>query len=273
MKFSTALLFCAVIGAPLCDSQSLPTYSPSSQTTLYAYVTDGNGNVIPGADIEMDNGWYEGSNIHTHYASAPPVSSISPSSGTADQGWGYLPFTLSTTLIGEEEWIDVASSLSPIIVEFDYYVGYGDLYLINNPSVWYLIGYTPNHGNDNNYNHWSTASANVGLDNATTSYLNSHSPQARICINDAVLPIGGKFDIYGNSTNPHAEHDRGSAVDIAYTYNAASNECNNPDYVVNDPYAMQDACYAAGAAYVEIHVPPEAPHVHCNFQSSATYPH
>ncbi len=272
MKISS-FLFSFALATTICTGQSLPTYSPQSQTTLYAYVTDGYGNVIPGADIEMDNGYYEGSNIHTHYSSAPAVSSISPSSGTADQGWGYLPFTLSTTLIGEEEWIDVNSSLSPITVEFDYYVGYGDLYLINNPSVWYLIGYTPNHGNDNNYNHWSTASANVGLGNATTSYLNSHPPQSTICINDATLPIGGKFDIYGNWTNPHAEHDRGSTIDIADTFSTAPNECNIADYVVNDPYAMRDQCYAAGAAYVKVHVPPEAPHVHCNFQSSATYPH
>jgi hypothetical protein len=184
-----------------------------------------------------------------------------------------MPFTLATTLVGEEEWVDVSSSTSPYILEFDYYVGYGDLILMNNPSVWYPIGYTPEHGNDNLYNHWSTATANVGLGLATTTYLNSHPPQTTICINDMTLPIGGKFDINANWGNPHNEHDRGSAVDIADTYINAPNKCNVPSYVVNDPFSMGAACTANGAAYVKVHVPPEAPHIHCNFQSSATYPH
>ena len=58
-----------------------------------------------------------------------------------------------------------------------------------------------------------------------------------VCVNDAGLPFGGKFDIYAKWTNSLAEHDRGSAVDLVTPYTSAPNECNqNPGLMVRSCY-------------------------------------
>jgi hypothetical protein len=82
--------------------------------------------------------------------------------------------------------------------------------------------------------------------------------------------MGRKFDLNANWTSPHAEHDRGSAIDMS----TVAGQCPN-NMVIQDPQGMSRACYAEGAADVIIHTATHLPpaHIHCNFQSIATFPH
>jgi hypothetical protein len=107
-----------------------------------------------------------------------------------------------------------------------------------------------------------------GIYYATESYLQQHSGQSHICINDAALPIGGKFDLGATwISGSHHEHDRGSAVDIATT----TSQCSQSE-VVDGP-AFAASCRLQGAVTTIVHVAPEQPHVHCNWRNISSYPH
>jgi hypothetical protein len=107
---------------------------------------------------------------------------------------------------------------------------------------------------------------------ATYVYWASHSNNCYICVNDAALPYGGKFDIeaivldkdgtYHPWRSPHDSHDRGSAVDIA----ATTNQCSFPVSI----NAFLNACKISG--FDKVHSIQEGNHVHCNTLDPATYP-
>jgi hypothetical protein len=86
---------------------------------------------------------------------------------------------------------------------------------------------------------------------------------AYFATNDAALPIGGKFDINGTWSGAHAEHNRGSAVDIANT----TMQCSAAETVAGNVFG--NACFAAGAVSVIVHT--DHPHVHCNWQRVTSY--
>jgi hypothetical protein len=149
---------CAVAAPNAAVAQAY--YQPKSSTQLYAYVCCTTaGQYFPYADIELGNTYYPGSNGHTHgpgmpvAGTAPPVSTSTPSSGYAGAN-GLMPFTLATGIVGQIEEIVVNSSLSLYATDYEIVVGYPDLYFLGNESgLWYQIGYSPNHGNSNSYNH------------------------------------------------------------------------------------------------------------------------
>jgi hypothetical protein len=222
---------------------------------------------VQGCDVQISTGYYPESNAHLHESSSHPHSSASPSSGYTDVN-GNFQFSLNTTLIGQVETVTASSNVDVINNGFDFAVGYNDLYF-GDTNLWIKIGGSDTgggtgHGTTAN-NRYMTLQAYNGLWYATEQYLNNRTQQTQICVNDATLPIGGKFDITDNWSSPHKEHDRGSAVDIADT----QGQC--PAANIVNAQAFAQACRSQGAVYVGIETSP--PHVHCNWQSKTTYPH
>ncbi len=246
---------------------------PNSQNQFYfhCYQTTASGTTpIQGCDISISTGYYAQTNAHLHESSTHPFSSASPSSGYTDAN-GNFAFTISTTLIGQIEYFVGASTVNLTNNGIDYAIGYGDLVYGDIPAIWTRIGGSDTgggsgHGTTDN-NRYMTLTTYDGLYYATQRYLLQHPTQTQICVNDATLPIGGKFDISQTWSSPHAEHDRGSAVDVADT----AGQCPANSIVNATDFAR--ACRDAGAVRVIVHVPPEAPHVHCNWQDPRTFPH
>lgn len=54
-----------------------------------------------------------------------------------------------------------------------------------------------------------------GLYYATLAYLAAHPEISQICTDDMALPFGGKFDLNQDWQQPHSQHDRGTAADVA----------------------------------------------------------
>lgn len=243
-------------------------YDPKSDNNAYYYCYYTNtGQPIEGCDVSVATGYYSYTNAHQHESSSHPSSSVSPSSGYTDAN-GNFYFTISTTLLGQIEAVFGYSSFGN--AGYDYAVGYSDLVFGDIPSLWTRIGAPAgggNHGTTDD-NRFMTADTYDGLYYATNRYLQTHPGQTNICVNDAALPIGGKFDL-GLTwiSGAHHEHDRGSAVDIATT----TGQCAASETVNGRAFAA--ACTAEGAVTTIVHVPPEAPHVHCNWRSIASYAH
>jgi hypothetical protein len=91
-------------------------------------------------------------------------------------------------------------------------------------SLWTLTGGdTTNHG-DNNFNHWATSALSNGIFQTASDFLFEHPEVGQIALNDMALPIGGRFDIQQNWIPPHADHDRGLAVDVNLVPQSLANE-------------------------------------------------
>jgi hypothetical protein len=117
-------------------------------------------------------------------------------------------------------------------------------------SLWTLVGgNTTNHG-DNNFNHWAIGSLSSGIFNTAQTFLQVHPDVGQIALNDMALPIGGKFDIQQNWMSPHADHDRGAAVDV----NAVPME-------LADEFVGY--CWSYGATCAQVETSPY--HIHCRF--------
>lgn len=256
-------------------------YSPSSSNRLYAYCYDpSTGGLVTNCNYELGYGYWTYTNGHFHESTPHPSSSFSPDSGNTGAS-GYAPVTVSTTLVGQEEFVEVWNVDNPNDPgsELDFYVGYNDLYS-SSSNLWILIGGSDTGGGTGHgttaYNHFQTRTAGSGLYAATQQYLASHAGVNQICINDCALPSGGKFDIcnaaYPGCTavtpwaNPHISHDRGTAADIA---GPTSGQCPVGNRVVIAVFLQR--CIANGAS--SIHSAPEGNHAHCNWADPATYPH
>jgi hypothetical protein len=193
-------------------------------------------------------------------------------------------------IAGQGESLIVTNTTGGKTATISYIVGYNDLQSLSDPAYsqpyWKLIGgNTTSHGS-NLYDHWMTAATYSALKTATVAYLSARGQVCTICVNDSALPFGGKFDICATSActkkvngqnvtqlwtwdSPHAEHDRGTAVDIA----VSTSQCPTPI----DPVAFVAACKAAG--FNPAHTFPEPlgsktpNHVHCNLADPSTYVH
>lgn len=246
-------------------------FAPRSNNTVYFICYDGSGHPLAGCGVTLSTGWYPQTNAHLHTSGGSAFSTLSPSSGYTDQN-GYLPFTLTPGYIGQVEAVIANSDVYLENDGFDFAVGYSDLVYGDIPALWTRIGGSDtgpnvNHGTTSN-NRFMTMSAYSGLYQATVDYLNNHPAQTKVCVNDAALPMGGKFDI--NATwqlagQGHKEHDRGSAVDIATN----AGQCQSGQTV--DGNSFVTACLAHGAFRAAFEGTP--PHAHCNWQNPATYAH
>jgi hypothetical protein len=249
-------------------------FSPKSTNRMYFQCFAGNV-PIAGCDIALTLDYAPQTNAHLHQANAQPFSTVSPSSGYTGND-GQFAFDVSTGYIGQVEYVLGQSSVYLQTSGFDFAVGYGDLVFGNINALWTRTGGSDtgangNHGTTAN-NRFMTMPAYSGMYHATVAYLRDHPGQSKICVNDATLPMGGKFDINGGWQGlsvSHYEHDRGSAVDIATT----TNQCNAIPSQTVDGNQFLDACIAAGAVPSASLVHTDYPHVHCNWQSETTYPH
>ena len=267
-----------------------PLYNPVTGNPQYWQCYDeSTGQPIPGAYWQVDaQGYWAGSNDHLHYSPTPPISTVSPLYGYAD-GAGNFSFELVTTLIGQAEFYDLTCSAPGYegdSAEWEYGVGYNDIFYVGHPEIFYQTGgNTTNHG-DNSGNHWmmnynDCPGSTVHVCSAyliyytSIAYVDLYNAGELVCDNDMALPYGGKFDINNSSgtplapwASPHLAHDRGSAVDIAVT----STQCPS-QYVVTDP---ADFLSLAVNRYNAVAYPVSyygSKDIHCNFVNPNTYPH
>ncbi|HEX3880725.1 MAG TPA: hypothetical protein VHW24_27275 [Bryobacteraceae bacterium] len=255
-----------------CFAQSYsPMYTPSSSHNLSFQCIDIYDRPIPGAHFTVTPGVYHQTNAHLHDSSSHPFSSASPGSGYADSN-GVFSFTLVDTLIGQAEFISITCSnqAGQVTGQFNYAVGYNDVYYNDHPDIWIKIGGDDTGGGTGHgttaYNRYMTSSAAYGLYNATYTYFGTHPGVSQLCTNDMTLPFGGKFDISDTWASPHISHDRGTAGDVA---GPGSSQCPASNQVVISDFIA--ACVANGANAT--HSIPEGNHAHCNWADPSTYPH
>ncbi len=105
------------------------------------------------------------------------------------------------------------------------------------------------HGDDN-FDHWATSDLSNGIFNTATLFLQAHPDVGQIALNDMALPIGGKFDLNDDWISPHADHDRGGAVDVNGVSTTLASE------FVND-------CYVYGASFAQVE--PSPYRIHCRW--------
>lgn len=198
-----------------------PMYAPSSVTAYTAWCPDGMGGRIPYCGLTWSIFASVNTNAHFHddpnhvrswcqIGSGPKLRTCS---GYADWN-GNLFWNLNASIVGQAEGIVTTSNLNPNPAYSYYAVGYTDIYWNDHPEIWQLVGGgTTQHGG-NEYNHWMTSHAAYGIYYTSVAYRNNHPSQTLIAVNDMALPFGGKFDLNRNWASPHAEHDRGTAVDV-----------------------------------------------------------
>ena len=306
LSITVGYLLVAISGVPLVDrlnAQTTVVFPPQTNNAWYytCMVDDGSGTPAGGCGITLTVAPVSQTNGHFHegpsgYPTPPhPVSGLclgtcgtsNPPSATIlgySDYLGNFNFQIATTLVGQSEQIFAASEMAPHNWVFSYTVGYPDLIFASNPGAWTLVGGSETGGNTghgtNAYDHWmlpATYNALVATANAWATT----AKRCMICINDAALPYGGKFDInaikqyaganytpvpgYGNYrpwVSPHSQHDRGSAVDI----NTSGNE--GCQYPVNAA-AFLRVCMAPGVGFGgATYSFNEGNHVHCGLALS-----
>jgi hypothetical protein len=266
---------------PLLGQSYSPLLDPvSAQTEYFTCVVEGTNppQPDPNAPWSGETGYFTATNadFHGDDPSSPiaPYSTISPSSGTADSS-GNFSFFLTTTIIGQAEWLTLSCGDNPDPADYGWAVGYGDVYYNDHPDIWIKIGGSDTGGDSGHgttaYNRYMqlydpNSGPAYGLYYATIEYLNNHPGVNQVCTNDMALPFGGKFDIHKDWTTPHIAHDRGTAADVAGPNSA---QCPVANRVVISDFI--NACIDNGA--VAANSIPEGNHAHCNWASPSTYPH
>ena len=223
-------------------------------------------------------------NAHLHNTPPQPSSTMCTGqctsaaatiTGHTDAKTGLFAFTLLAGIVGQDEVLTVSSPNTLNTSAYAYSVGYGDL-KYGSYASWKPIGGSDTgadtgHGTTANNRYMTLQTYNALY--ATYVDWATLSGNCYICVNDAALPYGGKFDIqavvpdssgsYHPWASPHISHDRGSAVDIGAT---RTKYCQYP-VAVN---AFLAACKRHG--FDPVHSIPEGNHVHCNTLDPATYP-
>ena len=149
---------------------------------------------------------------HDHGGSTRPKGSVSPASGST-----ALSITFGATEISGTHTITATCELcsnSPLKATIN--VKVEGLAAIMGSPFYAFIGSNDKHLD----NHYLTPQAEAVLRSMAASYqfeqrfiLNGDSPHP-LTLNDASLVWGGKFDIFGHWTGDHAEHRRGTVIDI-----------------------------------------------------------
>jgi hypothetical protein len=146
-------------------TQYATSFTPGSYiTNNYAWCQDPWGYAVPGAQITMAINYVPNSNVHFHpYTPGHPTSSISPDHGAAGSN-GVLQFSLTTSTIGQDEYITVhcvGSSQPDRQIYFS--VGCTDIYFNNHPEIWVNVGGDKTNHGDENANHWMETTAAYGI--------------------------------------------------------------------------------------------------------------
>ena len=160
-----------------------PLYPPSYINTNWRAYCTYNGYVVANCYVTIFTTYYANTNGHFHN-SGRPSSSVSPSSGYTNSA-GYVPFSMTTSAIGQAEAVFVCAYYCG---STDYGVGYGDIYWTNS-SVFNLVGgNTTGHG-DNNYNHWMMTDAAYDILYSCQDYLAAYGGTT-CSMNDMALAYG-----------------------------------------------------------------------------------
>jgi len=201
-----------------------PLYGPSSSQGLYVYCWDDYYQyVIPYCDVWSTIDFYANTNAHTHSGYGAPESTVDlPYLNTGYSGSVGVNLTLSNA--GRAEWWDLWIPVWGSNI-YNYAVGYEGLYRLADlvQGVWTLTGATTEHGSSVEYNHWMAYDAAQGLYAATLDYQSQHP--GSVLVNDASLPLGGKFDINGSWSGDHVSHLWGKDVDINGTLDSFMENC------------------------------------------------
>ncbi len=174
------------------------------------------------------------SNGHTRYGSYHPTPIPSSAFAFGDGTWwhwssgvyygpallnlkagqrvDYPTLTDVNRMVAHDEYLQACAD---VCAGYSYRVGYSDIYWVEEKPQWIHVGATPQHEGSNSYNHWMTTAAGYGIWNTAVAFLALHPSQGKIAVNDMSLPFGGLFDISAGWEQPHAEHNRGKAVDVA----------------------------------------------------------
>ncbi len=275
-------------GVSFASAQSYsPQLAPKSSYIQTWTCMDASGHGVPYAGFSFTNGVFFHTNAHYHGpVSAEPVSSISPLYGYTDAN-GQVQITIATDIVGQAEFIDGTCTDAygnHVGSEYDFAVGYGDLYYNDHPSIWVKIGGDDTKGGSGHgttaYNRYMTSQAAYDLYYATLDYFNNYGGVSPVCTNDMALYIGGKFDICNDTENqclngkyapwnsPHTAHDRGTAADVA---GAGTAQCATAGGVgVNITNFLAACVRNGGLAQYQLN---EGNHAHCQFANPNTFPH
>ena len=212
------------------------TLLPNSSNPGTAYCVDSRGYRLDYCNVTVPSGYFTYSNSHDHVSVAAPSSNSSPTSGNT--GCCGLPITVSTTRVGQFEWLEVCA-VNGYCNETDFVVGYGDLYILPGYGSYVQVGSTTIHPN----NHNGTENAILGIQAIADQYQASYSQYPIIAVNDMALPVGGVFDLNQNWDSPHIEHDRGTAVDIR-----GNGLANSIPLIPDVQQAFINICFQSAAA-------------------------
>src|SRR5262249_16376 len=245
-------------------------FKPNTSNTLYAYCSyfvGGTEIVVPYCNISLSTTVYLYTGGHFHENESHPFSSITPTSANTGPT-GVVFVTLNTTRVGQQEAAFVTNDDNGSTKSLVYLVGHNDVYYNHHPEIWDKVGGTDTgadtgHGNTD-INRYMEINAAYGIYYATTDYLALHPEQPRICLNDMGLPFGGKFDISKNWNSPHAEHDRGKAVDVG---DANSRQCSirGSALPLANRAEFRQKCIDHGAIANLSYIESDKNHVHCGW--------
>jgi hypothetical protein len=131
LHFALAYIAMAFSGAAVANAQSYsPLYAPGTSISGGYQCVDQNNQPIANAHFDVGTGVYLFTNAHLHDdpTHLSNISSVSPTSGTADSN-GIFNLTLTTNKVGEAEGIDIRCSnqFGYVIARANYAVGYDDV--------------------------------------------------------------------------------------------------------------------------------------------------
>lgn len=97
-------------------------------------------------------------------------------------------------------------------------IPYSEFYTLTELAGTTIGGNIGDNGKHDGLNHNLTPAATAALEQLAADYAQTFQPPelppAPLHVNDASLPSGGLFDVYGDWKSPHMEHRRGTVVDV-----------------------------------------------------------
>lgn len=276
-----------------------PIYAPDSSIfNGWQCIYDGTTTGVPYALFTVVSSFYSNSNSHYHNANRPKssiqcttdysYSCLSATQGNAAAD-GSFSFNQNATIVGQAESLtitcqDIYNTGATTTLNTDYAVGYNDVFYNDHPQIWVRIGGTDtgvNTGHGSTYynrymklNPDRNSGPAYGLYYATLDYLAVHPEISQICTNDMALPFGGKFDLNQDWQQPHSQHDRGTAVDVAaigtqQCANAGGSGVNVSEFI---SYCVYNGASSTYSFPEPLGPQTTLPHAHCGWEAP-TWPH
>jgi hypothetical protein len=189
---------------------------PSGSATVTATVYDAQGRLKDGVTVSIKVDVEAGTGGHGHDAGrhvSPYTGTMNPTTGTTGSD-GTFSFTfdapeVSGTHTFAAKCVSPTCTNSPATAKID--VKVDGLLAMQGSDVYEFVGAVPGVHADN---HYLTPVAMYKLVTLATDYHKSFPTSPVLRVNDASLKWGGKFDVFGNWAGDHAEHRRGTVIDI-----------------------------------------------------------